>query len=289
MIKASDLIERFRFALENRWGYIWGTAGILWTGARQRALEATTDEDRKSGREYGAKWIGHHVADCSGLFHWAFDVLGGYMYHGSNTMWDKYCAAQGELRNGQRTDGQTLKPGTAVFVYNSQKKRRSHVGLYIGNGHVIEASGTVNGVIMGKITNRKWNEWGELKGVEFDIFDVGGVTVIDTQTETRPTLRRGSKGEYVTLLQSMLVNRGYDVGTAGIDGDFGKATQAAVVAFQRDNYLALDGIVGPNTWKALDSAAERVKTYYAMITGLTKDETVALLKAYPTANIIEEV
>jgi cell wall-associated NlpC family hydrolase len=90
---------------------------------------------------YGAKWIGKWVTDCSGLFYWAFKELGGYMYHGSNTMWDKYCTAQGNLSSGARTDGQTLKPGTAVFTLKSGGNR-SHVGLYIGNGKVIEASGT---------------------------------------------------------------------------------------------------------------------------------------------------
>ena len=153
---------------------------------------------------------------------------------------------------------------------------------------MIEASGTINGVIKTAITNKKWVEWGELKNVVYDA--EGGTIIVPTEpAETRPTLRRGSKGEFVTLLQSMLVNRGYDIGKAGVDGDFGRSTQAAVVQFQRDNCLVMDGIVGPITWAELDGAAEKVKTYYAMITGLTKEETVTLLRQYPTANIIEEV
>jgi len=81
------------------------------------------------------------VADCSGLFTWAFKQLGGFMYHGSNTMWNKYCTAKGKLVNGRRSDGKELKPGTAVFVLKNGDDR-SHVGLYIGGGKVIEASGT---------------------------------------------------------------------------------------------------------------------------------------------------
>ena len=286
MIKASALITKGQYALENHWGYIWGTAGELWTEAKQRKIEQTTDDDRKSAREYGAKWIGRTVTDCSGLFHWAFGQLGGYMYHGSNTMWNRYCTAKGTLKDGKRTDGETLKPGTAVFCYNSSSGRRSHVGLYIGSGHVIEASGTINGVIMTKASNRKWVEWGELKGVQFD----AEVTIMPTEpAETRPMLRRGSKGEYVTLLQSMLVNRGYDVGSAGVDGDFGKATQAAVTKFQLDHYLVMDGIVGPATWAALDDANEKIKTYTVTVDGLTLDQAEALLKQYPTANVTEEV
>ena len=68
MIRPEDLIEKFRQAIEDNWGYIWGTAGVKWTKAKQEALEKTTDEDRALSRKYGSKWIGHMVADCSGLF-----------------------------------------------------------------------------------------------------------------------------------------------------------------------------------------------------------------------------
>lgn len=166
MITTTDLIGKFQYALNNKWGYIWGTAGVLWTAAKQAALEKTTDADREMGRKYGSRWIGHYVADCSGLFSWAFNQLGGYMYHGSNTMWDKYCTSQGELNKGKRADGQELKPGTAVFTYNTKTHKRGHVGLYIGNGKVIEAEGTLKGVITSNV-NGKWDEWGELKGVDY--------------------------------------------------------------------------------------------------------------------------
>ena len=162
-IKAQDLIKKFQYAIDNNWGYIWGQAGELWTQAKQNAstIEQTV--------QYGQQWVGHMVADCSGMFYWAFKQLGGYMYHGSNTMWDKYCTSKGSLKNGKRSDGHELKPGTAVFVYNEETKKRSHVGLFIGNGTVIEAAGTKPGVITSKVTNSKWEEWGELKGVAYGV------------------------------------------------------------------------------------------------------------------------
>lgn len=172
VISVSDLIEKFQYALSNHWGYIYGTAGVLWTAEKQEALNKTTDAKRANSRKYGKKWIGHYVADCSGLFTWAFAQLGSYMYHGSNTMWKSYCTSKGELRNGKREDGQDLKPGTAVFVYKKAENNRSHVGLYIGKdengvGWVIEAAGTIDGVIKSKITNSKWSEWGELVNVDY--------------------------------------------------------------------------------------------------------------------------
>lgn len=170
-VSTRDVIDKFWYALNNGWGYIWGTAGVLWTKEKQAALEKTTDADREMGRKYGSKWIGHYVADCSGLFSWAYKQLGSYMYHGSNSMWDSYCTAKGELKGGKRTDGQELKPGTAIFTYNKSTKKRGHVGLYVGDGLVIEAEGTKAGVITSKITKSKWVEWGELKNT---IYEGGG-------------------------------------------------------------------------------------------------------------------
>ena len=166
LITTQALIDKFRQAIDDHWGYIWGTAGEKWTAAKQAELEKTTDKDREQGRKYGSKWIGHMVADCSGLFSWAFKQLGGYMYHGSNTMYLKYCTNKGELKKGKRTDGATLKPGTAVFTWNGSTY--SHVGLFIGGDTVIEAATTIQGVIKSKVTDTKWTNWGELKGVDYE-------------------------------------------------------------------------------------------------------------------------
>ena len=281
MISAGDLISKFWYALDNHWGYIWGTAGEMWTESKQRRIETTLDDNRKSAREYGTKWINHMVTDCSGLFSWAFGSLGGYIYHGSNTMWRGYCTAHGDLKKGKRTDGLELLPGTAVFCCHGND--RTHVGLYVGDGQVIEASGTVNGVIIGKVSNSKWVEWGELKGVQYGMPETGG------NQDSRPTLRKGSKGEYVTLLQTMLINRGYSVGAMGADGDFGSRTEKAVEAFQRANGLTVDGIVGAKTWTALDVSESPVSvTFEIRIGGLTKDQVTELLKEYPKADVIEE-
>ncbi|MGW1746115.1 peptidoglycan-binding protein [Streptomyces sp. NPDC002092] len=64
----------------------------------------------------------------------------------------------------------------------------------------------------------------------------------------------GDRGQRVVQVQCMLTKRGYSVGGSGVDGDFGKATDAAVRSFQSDKGLEVDGQVGPNTWAALRSS-----------------------------------
>ena len=296
MILATDLIAKFQTALSNKWGYIWGTAGVEWTQAKQdqkitymkgkyganwlNSALAQGDTYYNAAR-YGSRWIGHIVADCSGLFKKAFEELGGYMYHGSDTMYRKYCDANGTLKGGKRTDGKNLRPGSAVFVYNSSKDNYSHVGLFVGNGKVIESATTQKGVIESNVSDKKWTNWGELKGVSY-----GNKTQTETpSTNTSlPTLKRGSKGEYVTLLQTKLIQRGYSCGATGADGDFGMNTETAVKAFQKDSGLVVDGIVGKNTWAALES--ETIEKYAVTIPHLSKAQADALILQYP-GSIIE--
>lgn len=63
------------------------------------------------------------------------------------------------------------------------------------------------------------------------------------------SLRRGSEGDQVITLQKKLKNWGYYTGS--VDGIFGSETEEAVRYFQRKNGLAVDGVVGPDTARAL--------------------------------------
>lgn len=65
---------------------------------------------------------------------------------------------------------------------------------------------------------------------------------------TYATLRQGSTGTEVQVLQSALKTAGY---LLKVDGIFGPLTLAAVEGFQSTHGLKVDGVVGPHTWRAL--------------------------------------
>ena len=80
-------------------------------------------------------------------------------------------------------------------------------------------------------------------------------SITTTITVTAPTepLQEGSTNTaQVKVLQHALISLGYPPGPA--DGNFGPATKTAVESFQSANGLSPDGVVGPQTLKALKQA-----------------------------------
>ena len=64
-----------------------------------------------------------------------------------------------------------------------------------------------------------------------------------------PQIQMGSRGAYVMIAQDDLNTLGYKTG--GLDGIFGSNTQTAVRNYQQNKGLAVDGIIGCNTWRSL--------------------------------------
>ncbi len=63
----------------------------------------------------------------------------------------------------------------------------------------------------------------------------------------------GSHGSATAEAQCMLV--GWHCTPGAVDGTYGPNTRGAIIAFQRKNGLADDGVVGPNTWRKLRVAS----------------------------------
>lgn len=77
----------------------------------------------------------------------------------------------------------------------------------------------------------------------------GGIK--ESKISKKPTLRIGSTGEYVKEVQRILTTLLYYRGP--INGNFDTELERAVKSFQANNRLTADGVVGRDTWSALDS------------------------------------
>ena len=77
-------------------------------------------------------------------------------------------------------------------------------------------------------------------------------TVSQTSSQMKRDLGRGDDGDDVKALQEKLIKLGYDLGVWGADGDFGAATEAAVLDLQKKYGLTQDGMVGNTTMGIID-------------------------------------
>lgn len=87
-----------------------------------------------------------------------------------------------------------------------------------------------------------------------------GKRVENTSGSSVRTLRQKDRGEDVKHMQEMLITCGYSCGPAGADGIFGTETFVALCAFQKASGIAVDGIYGPKSAKALETAYAQCKT-----------------------------
>lgn len=164
-----EVINIFENMLKNKWGYILGTSGELWTKEKQ-------ERKKING---GEKWIGHVVADCSGAFVYTLKQGNIYVYHGSNRIARYYVekllpmsqAKPGMIAFKYKVKGQEgyslpadYKGGGKYF--NGDLNDYYHCGLVVEDG-VINLQSTNTGCVKSAIT-QNWNKCGYIKGVVYE-------------------------------------------------------------------------------------------------------------------------
>lgn len=215
-----------------------------YTAARIRNLEALPDDTR--------------LFDCVGLIKAVFWNFPNTVYI-SNGLKDQNDQKMWESCKDRSEDFSNIQIGELVWM-------QGHVGLYIGNGKAIECTGAwENKVLISAVSNigfiqglhhRRWTGHGKLPFLTYGKAEGSNSNEKPkVDYSNYPVLIKGSTGEYVKILQKLLLDKGYD--PKGIDGKFGKNTRAAVVNFQSENTdiygnpLEVDGKVGKYTWGAL--------------------------------------
>ena len=151
-----DLVKWAQMAYDNKWGYVWGSHGNVLTSNELKRLEKTFGSHVTDKEEYiKSHWLGRRTSDCVGLikgYGW-YDEASGIIKYGTNGMKD--VTADGMFNAAvEKGPISTMPdiPGIAVW-------HQGHIGVYIGNGYVIHAANTYDGVIKTPITSSGWTHW----------------------------------------------------------------------------------------------------------------------------------
>ena len=159
------LVEWANFAYENGWGYVWGSYGNVLTENQLQQYISISGSRVLDKEEYiRSHWMGRRTSDCVGLikgYGWYNSDTGNIEY-GTNGMPD--LSANG-MHNAAIEKGpmSTMPeiPGLAVW-------QEGHIGIYIGNGYVIQAANTFDGVIKTNLSYNRWQEWLKVPYINYE-------------------------------------------------------------------------------------------------------------------------
>jgi hypothetical protein len=162
---AADLVTYAIHAWESGWGYVWGTYGCVLTDSLfAYKLEQYPDGVGNYEDFIRENWLGGRTTDCVGL-------IKGYGWLNPDTMTIDYGTngmpdfGANQMYYSASVSGtiDTMPdiPGLAVW-------HDGHIGVYIGNGEVIEAMGTKYGVVKTELAGRGWTHWLQIEYINYD-------------------------------------------------------------------------------------------------------------------------
>jgi len=273
--------------------------GVLWhsTGANNPWLKRYVQPDDKASdrsewlnrlgkNQYNNDW--NHKEVQAGLNFWIGKLADGTVAAVQTMPWDYRPWGCGSGSKGSCNDThiqfEICEDGlNDASYFNAVYKEACEVTAYLCRMFGVDPKGTINykGLSVPTIIDHSgshslglgsnhadiqhWSrKYGKtMENVRNDVAAIlagDGVSVTPVEPTTDINLKKGDKGEAVKTMQTMLIACGYSCGSTGADGDFGKNTEAALRAFQKDNGLTVDGIYGPVSKAALEKAYAEGKT-----------------------------
>lgn len=159
-----DLVKWAEFAADNGWGYVYGTYGtVLDNTLLESKIIQYPDEVGNKEDFIREHWLGKRTADCVGLikgYAW-FDTSTQNTILVSNGMSDLGADGMYNAASEKGTiDTIPETPGLAVW-------KEGHIGIYIGNGNVIEAYNTDRGVIRSVLADGGWTHWIKVPSINY--------------------------------------------------------------------------------------------------------------------------
>lgn len=156
MIKSNHgLVDHAKRALSEKWGYVWGTFGMVLTEALfNQKLAQYPDGVGKYESFIRSNWMKKRTADCVGL------IKSYIWWNGSNPVYDSKTDLSANGMYNAATEKDYISslpevPGVCLW-------KDGHIGVYMGDGRVIEAKGTKYGVVQTPLKGSgasSWTHW----------------------------------------------------------------------------------------------------------------------------------
>jgi cell wall-associated NlpC family hydrolase len=118
-------------------------------GANAQGSDVATFAMRFVGVPYAWSGADPNGFDCSGFTQYVYRQFGVDL---PRVAADQYSDQYGTIV----TDPNGLKPGDLIFFANTYEPGITHVGIYIGNGDVVQAMGPGIGVAVGNLREDYW-------------------------------------------------------------------------------------------------------------------------------------
>ena len=159
-----DLAKWAENAADKQWGYVFGTYGTVLSEEMLRTKMSQYPGDVAVYEEFiRENWLGRRTADCVGLikgYGW-FNTASQEIEIGANGMPD--IGSDGMYANAtEKGPINTIPeiPGLAVW-------HAGHIGIYIGDGKVVEAMTTTVGVVVTDVFSRSWTHWLKIPYIDY--------------------------------------------------------------------------------------------------------------------------
>ena len=159
-----DLAKWAENAADKQWGYVFGTYGTVLSEEMLRTKMSQYPGDVAVYEEFiRENWLGRRTADCVGLikgYGW-FNTASQEIEIGANGMPD--IGSDGMYANAtEKGPINTIPeiPGLAVW-------HAGHIGVYIGDGKVVEAMTTTVGVVVTDVFSRSWTHWLKIPYIDY--------------------------------------------------------------------------------------------------------------------------
>ena len=189
---------------------------------------------------YGRPVSGSNYPWCCSFVWWLLSTSGVKVPKTASCM----TMAQWFRDNGRWYTSDPQIGDLVFFHFKTNSRWTNHVGIVVGvRGNEIE---TVEG---NTSINSDDNGGAVMKRKRSSNIVGYGRPNYEVESQIRPVLMKGSKGNYVRAWQTYLKSCNIDVGT--IDGDFGSKTEKAVKIYQQQKHLPVTGIIDNDDWESV--------------------------------------